>query len=173
MRILEIFFLTILDFSPPQLFTPLKSNRTCNKDEVEELQNESTRNETTTCSTKYFPSLVFSKTRQKPRATPARKRDDVFSHPETRNRSCSATTTTEYFQHDYHRDRKHREIRRQRAGAVTENTTKNSKTHAFHAKSSARFTRLERHRNLGTVQLLHHESSSRFIRARRDICPNR
>ena len=124
--------------------------------------------------TKYFPSLRhFSKTCEKPRATPAQKRDDVFSHPETRNRSCSATTTTEYFQRDYYRDRKHREIRRQRAGAVTENTTKNSKTHAFHAKSSARFTRLERHGNLGTVQLLHHESSSRFIRARRDICPNR
>ena len=117
--------------------------------------------------------VTFPKTCEKPRATPAQKRDDVFSHPETRNRSCSATTTTEHFQRDYYRDRKHREIRRQRAGAVTENTTKNSKTHAFHAKSSARFTRLERHGNLGTVQLLHHESSSRFIRARRDIRPNR
>ena len=128
----------------------------------------------TRTQTKYFPSLRhFSKTCQNPRATPAEKRDDVFSHSETRNRSCSDTTTTEYFQHYYYRDRKHREIRRQRAGAVTANTTTNSKTHAFLAQSSARFTRLERHRNLGTVQLLHHESSSRFIRARRDIRPNR
>ena len=117
--------------------------------------------------------VTFPKTCEKPRATPAQKRDDVFSHPETRNRSCSATTTTEYFQRDYYRDRKHREIRRQRAGAVTEDTKTNSKTRAFLAQSSARFTLLERHRNLGTVQLLHHESSSRFIRARRDIRPNR
>lgn len=128
----------------------------------------------TRTQTKYFPSLRhFSKTCQNPRATPAQKRDDVFSHSETRNRSSSDTTTTEYFQRDYYRDRKHREIRRQRARAVTEDTKTNSKTHAFLAQSSARFTRLKRHRNLGTVQLLHHESSSRFIRARRDIRPNR
>lgn len=128
----------------------------------------------TRTQTKYFPSLRhFSKTCQNPRATPAEKRDDVFSHSETRNRSCSDTTSTEYFQHDYYRDRKHRDIRRQRAGAVTQKPKTNSKTHAFLAQSSARFTRLERHGNLGTVQLLHHESSSRFIRARRDIRPNR